>query len=57
MTRKDYIRLAKALSETRPNERSHAEYDTWLSIRFRLMQELRDDNPRFDWDRFTAATE
>lgn len=45
MTRKDYVALAAALRDTR------APMSTVLAI----AKVLRDDNPRFDMERFLTA--
>ena len=56
MTRKDYIRLARALAFCRPPEEAkYTEYHTWKKTVDALCIELRLENERFDTDRFVDA--
>lgn len=50
MTKKDYIKIAAALRETRD-----IDTDTWSVIVTRISRICADDNPRFNRDRFFAA--
>ena len=61
MTRKDYVVLAQAFERTRPRDNEGYNYlerkQQWELTRTLVSQELRQDNPRFDRDRFYAACE
>lgn len=50
MTKKDYIKLAAVLKDTRD-----IEHDTWSAIVTRIANTCADDNPRFNRERFYAA--
>lgn len=65
MTRQDYVRLAAALAETRPNPDEYTEgsvafmaHDAmWVVVRQAIADALEADSPRFDRSQFYAATE
>ena len=66
MTRKDYIAIADALAQTRPDstmldpivvKESVEIWDQWLRDRRRVADVLASDNPRFDRQRFYDACE
>ena len=54
MTKKDYIRIAKALRESYPDGATNAIV-AWHGVTDRIIHALQEDNPRFDVDRFTVA--
>lgn len=54
MTRKDYIRLARAFARTRPDE-DGPEFAAWAQIRYAVELELQADNGAFDRRRFLEA--
>ena len=62
MSRKDYIRIAAALAESRPAAHMaehiavHAQWQ-WTKTRDALVTMLAADNGRFDRERFIRATE
>lgn len=59
MTRKDYVLIAEALKRSRPIERtfhSAVQLEQWRYDRDWLANYLKAGNPRFDIDRFVAAT-
>ena len=49
MTRKDYIKIAAALQETRQQNGG------LVSLEKKLVRIFEDDNPKFDAERFLAA--
>lgn len=49
MTKKDYIRAAEIIREARISDKERSDL-----VR-RFAQFFRDDNPRFDFERFEAA--
>src|SRR5262245_15849598 len=53
MSRKDYERIARALRVWRPSEPK--EQELFLGIVYQIAAELKDDNPRFNIDRFLEA--
>jgi len=53
MARRDYVRLARALRETRPRE-VEALYQ-WATTAYAIMRELAEDNSRFNMRRFARA--
>ena len=62
MTRKDYATLAACFARQRyavtgNNATQKVAYLQWLFLRSAIMLELELDNPRFDRERFEAATE
>ena len=59
MTTRDYIKIAAALAETRPSDKSEFEVmmGQWLFTRYALMKRLQSDNPKFNEKKFLAATE
>lgn len=52
MTRKDYIRIARALNTAWKTSEDKHGLNTAIDS---LVEELRDDNPNFDAVRFIAA--
>jgi len=54
MTKKDYIVLAEAFRHSAMSGDDARRQ--WACTRHWIMQVLRDDNPRFDTDRFIMAT-
>jgi hypothetical protein len=61
MTKKDYELIAKILNDTRPYTDGLINQDDekaqWVIMRNRFAEKLRETNPRFDRQRFIAATE
>jgi len=57
MTRKDYELIASALNASMPDPDWFAEMSAWRAARDKIANELQIDNPRFDRERFVAATE
>lgn len=57
MTRKDYVLIAKALADTRPNPLLAEAREAWKQVRDKLCTLLANDNSRFDTERFIDATE
>jgi len=57
MTRKDHVRIARAVAYTRPEPDRVEAYGCWKRVCEQLAMELAGDNPRFDKDRFVKATE
>jgi hypothetical protein len=55
MSRKDYERIARALRIWRPSEPK--EQELFLGIVYQIAAELKDDNPRFNTDRFLQAVD
>ena len=55
MTRKDYEAIALALARGRPKLDSE-DLAQWAECRRELMFILAKDNPRFDVEKFKAAT-
>jgi hypothetical protein len=70
MTRKDYVLLAEAFRQSRPDNRlsspedaedevhnaaRRAAYDTWVDIILAVSNALQEDNPAFDRMRFQYA--
>lgn len=69
MTRRDYVALAGALASVRPDPvvsewngtvntfTDQIARERWTRTRDAIADVLRADNPRFDRERFNAATE
>lgn len=57
MTRKDYELIANALAVTRPSFTDGQKHIQWSMTREMLAIMLREDNERFDKERFREATE
>lgn len=57
MTRKDYVALAKAFSDTYPTPSDFIkwQYETWNKTLIAVANVLETDNPRFDRERFYQA--
>ncbi len=59
MTRKDYVLIAEALKNARPDPHgttiSRHRYDGWHVSACALADALANDNPRFDRERFLKA--
>ena len=55
MTRKDYERLATALARSKTHATTERELELWWEIYDAISNELADDNPRFDRQRFYEA--
>ena len=62
MTRKDYELIAKVLDDTRPvrpdahaTSEEIAQRQQWRCVMYRMMDELKHDNPEFDRDQFTKT--
>ncbi len=55
MTRKDYVRIARALLDVRPAAANAAALDQWHQTCGALADVLARDNPRFDYMRFIHA--
>ena len=53
--REDYIRIARVFRLYRPTDPN--QLDLYLHLLYTLAQELREDNPRFDFDRFVRECE
>lgn len=53
MTRKDYKRIADGFYYAKPA--NDAERDVWARTLSSVANQLRNDNPRFDYDKFLAA--
>jgi hypothetical protein len=54
MTRKDYQLLANALHAAQP-EHFIVEFEAWAECCKQITLALRQDNPRFDEDKFMEA--
>lgn len=52
MTKKDYIKLAKVLKDSISEEGDGLELDRLV---IRIADMFKEDNPRFDYDRFHDA--
>jgi len=64
MSKKDYVRIAKSLAQTRPrnsydstSRHARREYEQWLMDRGRIASAFAEDNPRFNRSIFIAACE
>jgi hypothetical protein len=57
MTRKDYILIAKAISETRYNTTNLNYYQALNDVALNLAKALEAQNPRFDTAKFFQACE
>jgi len=60
MTKKDYIRLARALARTRPSgheDNDSPEYAAWVAVRNAIADTLGDENERFARGTFLVATD
>ena len=57
MSKKDFIALAKALEETRPDATDALAHKQWTDTRHAIAAVLADSNDRFNWHRFMDATE
>lgn len=56
MTKKDYILLARVMAESRPGKSTTSDMlGNWQSICLKLAAELKNENPRFDYDKFLKA--
>lgn len=55
MTRKDYIRLASALSRVKPIESDRQKMSVWKNVLAEIAHELVCDNGRFDKEKFYKA--
>jgi hypothetical protein len=56
MTRKDYVIIAAALAQSSTAYGDHEiGYAAWCAARDAVADALKQDNPRFDRDRFLAA--
>ena len=55
MTRKDYIRIADALSRARQIVETRNDGLVWEECVDRIADALKEDNPLFDRARFNAA--
>jgi hypothetical protein len=53
MTRQDYEKLADAFAATEPAFEDSPEYDIWQRTLKGIGIVLGNDNPRFDWMRFS----
>jgi len=52
MTKKDYIKFAKFMSERKSDFKDHS---MWLSFCSKFAELLEDDNPKFDENKFYKA--
>lgn len=52
MTKKDYILIARAMYEARPDRTDVARDGVWLECVSELAEALGKDNPRFDMPTF-----
>jgi hypothetical protein len=59
MTTRDYIKLAAALAESRPNTQEGDDMllNQWMLTRHAILKVLQLDNPKFNTSKFLAATE
>ena len=57
MTRKDYIALAKVISDTRYNTTNLNYYQALNDLTLNLAVVLKAENPRFDVSKFFQACE
>lgn len=57
MTKKDYELIASSLNATMPDPDWREEMAMWRAVRDKLADRLYGDNPRFNRERFIAATE
>ena len=55
MTKKDYIRLASALSRVKPIESDRQKMSVWKNVVAEIAYELLCDNGRFDKEKFYKA--
>lgn len=58
MTRKDYVRIARAFAASRPSRYvlgDHAPRYQWEQSLIEVARELKADNGRFDAERFVRA--
>ena len=58
MSRKDYIAIAEALSQSRPialSEHGQAQLSQWQADINAIADVLAQDNPRFNRERFVEA--
>jgi hypothetical protein len=55
MTRKDIERIAAALNAAQPKLVNTPEWQTWAHTVETLARMCKDDNPRFDTNRFLEA--
>lgn len=55
MTRRDYIRIARAIRRARNAAHGDGARSALDIAAVELMAELADDNPRFDREKFLAA--
>ena len=57
MTRKDYVKIAKAFAVTRPTGPGTITRIQWARDREVIANVLETDNPRFNREQFYSATE
>jgi hypothetical protein len=59
MSKKDYEKFAQIFLDTKPPRPPHApdfgRYTVWFSVLIRMTDVFKDDNPRFDRNRFLEA--
>jgi len=55
MTKKDYVKLARALKKAKDTQRLFPHTDVWACCVRYITEELRYDNPRFDKGKFLTA--
>lgn len=55
MTKKDYVKIAAVLNETRPEKDTPILLAGWRAITGHIADMLAADNPRFDRARFLKA--
>ena len=56
MTRRDYIKIAKAFNMTKPDILEDEDaFNVWADVIATLCGELQSDNPLFDKNRFMNA--
>lgn len=55
MTKKDYIKLARALHDAYPLSENVTPHQTWINVVTNVAKVLKDDNRNMDYDRFFKA--
>lgn len=56
MTRKDYVKIAEVLKNSKPSgEESPQAHTRWGGLVYRMATMLAEDNKRFDEDKFIQA--